>query len=421
MMIKKDLIVIGGGSAGMAAAISAYDKGVKGILILEKGPFLGGILNQCIHNGFGLQEFNEELTGPEFLTRFVRQIEERKIEYRLNTYVSDISKNKVVTFSNMTDGYVEVEAKAIVLATGCYERNAGAIGIPGDRPSGIITAGQAQLYLNEYGYMVGKRVFILGSGDIGLIMARRMSLEGAKVLGVAEIMSYSNGLNRNLVQCLQDYGIPLYLSHTVSKVVGKSHLEKVEISEVDEKLKIIPGTVTSFDVDTLLLSVGLIPYNDLLIKIGLPPSRTKGAKVNEHMETGIDGIFSCGNVLHVHDLVDNVVVEARATGAAAALFLEGKLIRHEDRITCQPGEGVGYVVPEEIDIQNADEIIPIKFRVKRPSHDVFIEYALNGKVIKRIYKATILPSEMEVDNIPKNILNINQGTVTVSLRPREVK
>jgi thioredoxin reductase len=421
MMEEKDLVIIGGGSAGMAAAVAAYDAGVKDLLILERGPFLGGILNQCIHNGFGLHEFNEELTGPEFLTRFVNQVDERQIPYKLNTYVSAISKDKIVTYSNSQEGYVQVKAKAIIMAAGCYERNAGAIGIPGDRPSGIITAGQAQLYMNEYGYMVGKRVFILGSGDIGLIMARRMSLEGAKVLGVAEIMPYSNGLNRNLVQCLQDYGIPLYLSHTVSKVVGKSHLERIEISQVDDKMQIIPNTVTSFDVDTLLLSIGLIPYNDLLNKAGLVPSRTRGASVNEHMETAIDGIFSCGNVLHVHDLVDNVVTEAKTAGKSAALYLQGKLIRHPEKIACEPGDGVGYIVPEEIDLANAEDNIPMKFRVRRPTKDVFIEYSLDGQVIKRIYKQTIIPSEMEIDILPKNLLINNQGKLTVSLKPREVK
>jgi thioredoxin reductase len=378
-------------------------------------------LNQCIHNGFGLHEFNEELTGPEFLTRFVNQVTERKIPYKLNTYVSDISKSKVVTYSNSLEGYVQVQAKAIIMAAGCYERSAGAIGIPGDRPSGIITAGQAQLYMNEYGYMVGKRVFILGSGDIGLIMARRMSLEGAKVLGVAEIMPYSNGLNRNLVQCLQDFDIPLYLSHTVSKVVGKSHLERIEISQVDDKLQIIPNTVTSFDVDTLLLSIGLIPYNNLLDKMGLVPSRTKGSNVNEHMETAIDGVFSCGNVLHVHDLVDNVVVEAKVAGKSAALYLQGKLPRHNEKIVCEAGDGVGYIVPEEIDLANAEDQIPMKFRCRKPTHDVFIEYSLDGVVLKRFYKQTIIPSEMEIDILPKNLLKNNQGKLTVSLKPREVK
>ncbi|MCR5514286.1 MAG: NAD(P)/FAD-dependent oxidoreductase, partial [Bacilli bacterium] len=263
-MENRDLVIIGGGSAGMAAAIGAYNEGIKDILILEKGEFLGGILNQCIHNGFGLTEFKEELTGPEFASRFIEQVKEKGIEFKLHSFVTDISKDKVITYTSKEEGVVLVKAKAIVMAAGCYERNAGAIGIPGDRPAGVLTAGQAQLFLNEYGYMTGKKVFILGSGDIGLIMARRLTLEGAKVLGVAEICAWSNGLNRNMVQCLEDYGIPLYLSHTVSKVIGKGRLEKIVLSKVDEKMQPIPGTEKEFEVDTLILSIGLLPNNDLL-------------------------------------------------------------------------------------------------------------------------------------------------------------
>ena len=417
-MEQKDLIIIGGGSAGMAAAIAAYDGGVRDILVIERGNFLGGILNQCIHNGFGLNEFKEELTGPEFFTRFEDAMAKRHIEYALNTNVLSLSKDKVVVYVNR-EGCHEVQAKAIIMAAGCYERSAGAIGIPGDRPAGVITAGQAQLYLNEYGYLVGKRVFILGSGDIGLIMARRMTLEGAKVLGVAELMPYSNGLNRNIQQCLIDFGIPLYLSHTVSKVIGKSHVEAVEISQVDDHMQVIPGTAQRFDVDTLLLSIGLIPNNDLLNKIGIPQSRSRGAVVNEHFETAIDGIFSCGNVLHVHDLADWVVEEGRSAGASAALYLAGELPRHASVIKTEAGEGVGYVVPGEIDYENADDVVPFKFRVRRPTKNVFIEFAQGGKVFKRIYKQTIIPSEMEIDRIPKNLLENNQETITVSLKPRE--
>ncbi|MCQ2742796.1 MAG: NAD(P)/FAD-dependent oxidoreductase [Bacilli bacterium] len=420
-MLNKDLVIIGGGSAGMAAACSAYDNGLRDILILEKGPFLGGILNQCIHNGFGLEYFKEELTGPEFLTRFVKETEKRGIEYKLNSFVTGISPDKVVTYTNGEEGYVEVKAKAIVMAAGCYERNAGAIGIPGDRPAGVITAGQAQLYLNEYGYMVGKRVFILGSGDIGLIMARRMSLEGAKVLGVAEIMPYSNGLNRNIVQCLQDYDIPLYLSHTVSKVVGKGKLERIEISKVDEKMQAIPDTEISFDVDTLLLSIGLIPNNALLDNMGAAKSSTRGSSVNEHMETSIEGVFSCGNVLHVHDLVDKVVQEAAVAGKSAALYVQGKLPTHEEVINCVNGEGIGYVVPSRIDLDNAEDNIELKFRVRKPTKncDIYVEY--NGEVIKKAYKNVIIPSEMEIMKLPKNLLVSGNGTLSVSLKVREAK
>ena len=419
-MESKDIVIIGGGSAGMAAAIAAYDKGIRDILVLERTNFLGGILNQCIHNGFGLNAFKEELTGPEFFYRFEEEMEKRGIAYELETNVTTITKDKVVTYLHR-NGCKEVKAKAIIMAAGCYERNAGAIGIPGDRPAGVITAGQAQLYLNEYGYLVGKRVFILGSGDIGLIMARRMTLEGAKVLGVAELCPYSNGLNRNIQQCLIDFGIPLYLSHTVTRVIGKSHLEAIELSKVDENKRPIPGSEMRFDVDTLLLSVGLIPNNDLLNKMGIPQSRSRGSVVNEHLETSIDGVFSCGNVLHVHDLADYVVDEGKTAGESAAAYLQGKLPRHEKLIKTVAGEGIGYVVPGEIDWENAEDKIPFKFRVRLPSKDVFIEYSFNGKVVKRIYKQTIIPSEMEIDRLDKTLFTEKDGTVTVSLKPREAK
>ena len=414
-MEEKELVIIGGGSAGMAASVAAYDGGVRDILVLERTSFLGGILNQCIHNGFGLNAFKEELTGPEFFYRFEEEMEKRGIAYELETNVISITKDKVVTYLNKK-GCKEVRAKAIIMASGCYERNAGAIGIPGDRPSGVITAGQAQLYLNEYGYLVGKKVFILGSGDIGLIMARRMTLEGAEVLGVAELCSYSNGLNRNIQQCLIDYNIPLYLSHTVSRIIGKSgHLEAIELSEVDENKRIIPGTGKIFEVDTLLLSIGLIPNNDLLNKMGIPQSRSRGSVVNEHLETSIDGVFSCGNVLHVHDLADYVVEEGKTAGNSASLYLSGKLPRHKENILTEAGEGIGYVVPGIVDLANAEEKIPFKFRVRVPSKDVYITYAFNGEVVKRIYKQTIIPSEMEIDYLPKSLFKSNSGKIVVSL------
>ena len=420
-MENRDLVIIGGGSAGLSAAVAAYDKGVKDILILERIAFLGGILNQCIHNGFGLHEFNEELTGPEFLTRFVKQVEERHIDYKLNAFVTDISKDKVVTYSSAEDGVTQIQAKAIIMAAGCYERNAGAIGIPGDRPSGVVTAGQAQLFLNDYGYMVGKRVFILGSGDIGLIMARRMTLEGAKVLGVAELMPYSNGLNRNIQQCLKDFDIPLYLSHTVTKTIGRSRLEAIEISEVDSSFHPIKGTEKRFEVDTLLLSVGLIPNNGLLDNLGIPQSRSRGSVVNQKMETEIEGIFSCGNVLHVHDLVDYVVAEGQVAGEAAAEYIEGKLKKSDNLILTEAGEGVGYVVPGRIELTDEDEKITFKFRVRKPMKNVYIVFSLNGTPFKKIYKQAIIPSEMEIVNIPRNLLVSNQGKIVVSTEPKEVK
>lgn len=418
-MKTKDLVIIGGGSAGMAAAVAAYDKGIRDILILERNEFLGGILNQCIHNGFGLTLFKEELTGPEFASRLIEQIKERKIEYKLHTYVTNISHDKVVTYSNAKEGVVELQAKAIVMAAGCYERNAGAIGIPGDRPAGILTAGQAQLFLNEYGYLVGKRVFILGSGDIGLIMARRLTLEGAKVLGVAEICAWSNGLNRNMVQCLYDYNIPLYLSHTVSKIVGKSRLEKVIISKVDERMQPIPGTEMEFDCDTLVLSIGLVPNNDLLNNAGAAKGRSRGALVNENFETTIDGIFSCGNVLHVHDLVDNVAMEATVAGRSAADYILGNLKRGDKKIAVQAGDGIGYVVPGEIDLSSASDALEFKFRVRKPSKNVYIVYKFNGEVVKKVLKPVIIPSEMEIQKMPKSLLKNDQGTIEVSLVQKE--
>lgn len=418
-MITKDLVVIGGGSAGMAAALAAYDKGIHDILILERNEFLGGILNQCIHNGFGLSLFKEELTGPEFAARFIAQVKEKGIEYKLNTYVTNLSKDKVITYSNSLEGNQQIQAKAVVMAAGCYERNAGAIGIPGDRPSGILTAGQAQLFLNEYGYMVGKRVFILGSGDIGLIMARRLTLEGAKVLGVAELCAWSNGLNRNMVQCLYDYDIPLYLSHTVSKVIGKSRLEKVVISEVDERKQLIPGTEKEFDCDTLILSIGLIPNNDLLKDAGAAVGSSRGALVNENYETTIDGVFSCGNVLHVHDLVDNVAIEAKSAGEAAAKYIRGSLVNEEDKIIVKAGPGIGYVVPGVLNLSNPPEQVEFKFRVRQPSKNVYIVYKVNGEIIKKTFKQAIIPSEMEIGKIPINLLKNHQGTLEISLVNKE--
>ncbi len=305
------------------------------------------------------------------------------------------------------------------MAAGCYERNAGAIGIPGDRPAGILTAGQAQLFLNEYGYMAGKRVFILGSGDIGLIMARRLTLEGAKVLGVAEICPWSNGLNRNMVQCLYDYDIPLYLSHTVSKVVGKSRLEKVVISEVDERKNPIPGAEKEFDCDTLILSIGLIPNNDLLKDAGIKVGQSRGALVNENYETSQEGVFSCGNVLHVHDLVDNVAMEAKVAGESAAKYLKNELAHSSDSITTKAGQGIGYVVPGLIDLSSAPDSIEFKFRVRQPSKNVYIVYKFNGEIIKKVLKQVIIPSEMEIEKLPKNLLNSNQGVLEISLVNKE--
>ena len=313
-----------------------------------------------------------------------------------------------------------VKAKAIVMAAGCYERNAGAIGIPGDRPAGVLTAGQAQLFLNEYGYMTGKKVFILGSGDIGLIMARRLTLEGAKVLGVAEICAWSNGLNRNMVQCLEDYGIPLYLSHTVSKVIGKGRLEKIVLSKVDEKMQPIPGTEKEFDVDTLILSIGLLPNNDLLNHIGIPTSRSRGSLVNDKLETCVPGIFSCGNVLHVHDLVDNVVEEAREAGRNAAIYLKGEEKKATSEIEVIAGDGIGYVVPGKVSLDESLENITFKFRVRKPSKNVYIQYEQNGNVIKKVLKTAIIPSEMEIQKLARKQLADESSPITIKMVAKEM-
>ena len=417
-MINKRLVIIGGGSAGMAAALKAYELGERDILIIEKNNYLGGILNQCIHNGFGLHEFKEELTGPEFMTRFSKKVKEVGIEFKLNSNVLNISNDKVVTFSNSKDGVVEVKAEAIILATGCYERNAGAIQIPGDRPSGVYTAGQAQLLLNCYGYLVGKRVFILGSGDIGLIMARRMSLEGAKVLGVAELNSYSAGLNRNIVQCLKDFDIPLYLSHTVKKVEGSSHLEKVTIAKVDDKFNFIEGSDITFDVDTLLLSVGLLPNVDLFNKLPLRFSRARGAMVNQAMESDVRGIFACGNVLHVHDLVDYVVEEAREAASGAISYLKGELTHDGHIYEVNPLEGIGYVVPQLVYFDDIKDNFTIKFRVKKPYKNVDIIISEGDKIIKKLFKPAIIPSEMEIIKLSKDLFSKSSPNINVKVEER---
>lgn len=418
-MKTRDLIIIGGGSAGMAAAIQAYNDGIKDILIIEKDHKLGGILNQCIHNGFGLTEFKEELTGPEYLTRFANKISELGIEVKLDTTVLNITKELVVTYSNRLDGYVNLKAKALVLATGCYERNAGAIQIPGDRPSGIITAGTAQKYLNIDGYLVGKRIVILGSGDIGLIMARRMTLEGAKVLCVAEIMPYSNGLNRNIAQCLNDFDIPLYLSHSVSKVVGNGRVEKVVISQVDEKFQYIPGTEKEFDCDTLLLSIGLIPNVGLLTDLNCPIGSTKGAIVNENMETLIPGLFTCGNCLHVHDLVDFVSEEGRNAGHGAAMHIKnGEKVSRSVKVL--NGENVGYVIPEIIDL-DTKETTTFKFRVRKPIKDVYVIVESTQSTIKKVFKPVLIPSEMEMIKIPSDIINSLKDDIAIRIERRIIE
>lgn len=416
-MRQIDLVVIGSGAAGMAAAIEAKKNGVNDLLILEKDEKLGGILNQCIHNGFGLTEFKEELTGPEYLQRFVDEVKRLEIPYKLNAQVIDLTKDKVITYSSKEDGLVKLQAKAIIMATGCYERNAGAIMLPGDRCSGIITAGTAQRYLNINGLMVGKRVVILGSGDIGLIMARRLTLEGAKVLCVSEIMPYSAGLNRNIQQCLIDYDIPLYLSRTVSKVIGKDRLEKVILSAVDENLQIIPNTEMEFECDTLILSVGLIPYVSLLNYIDCPISSTKGAVVNQYMETMIPGIFTAGNCLHVHDVVDFVSQEARLAGRSAALYLRNEIDNNEKKIAIKPGQNISYVLPQFV-LENSVDDITFKFRVRKPLKDQVVMIRSGETVLGKVVKSALIPSEMVMVNLSKGKLQEVKDEIVISVEDR---
>ena len=399
-----NLVVIGGGAAGLAAALEAHNNGIEDILILEKEPCLGGILQQCIHNGFGLHTFKEQLAGPEYAQRFIDKVLDTSIQYKLNSYVVSISKDKDIYYSNDQEGFTHIKARSIVMATGCVERTPGQINLEGDRVAGVLTAGQAQKYLNMDGYLVGKKVFILGSGDIGLIMARRMTLEGAKVMGVAELMPYSNGLSRNIAQCLNDFDIPLYLSHTVKQVIGKDHVEKVVIAKVDEKFNYIPDSEMIFDVDTLILSVGLIPYNIILEDIGTKMSSTRGAYVDENYQTSIEGIFACGNALHVHDLVDFVSEESVQAGKSAAKYLKGELDNTSPVTLTKNGNGISYIVPQEYRLNNVEDKIAFKFRVRKPYHNVKVVIKADDQVIKTLVKPHMLPAEMETIKLDKKVL-----------------
>ncbi|MFR8003596.1 MAG: NAD(P)/FAD-dependent oxidoreductase [Hydrogeniiclostridium sp.] len=411
-----DVIVVGGGPAGLAAALEASKNGAHKVLILERNRELGGILNQCIHNGFGLHYFKEELTGPEYAGRFIEQLKGTGIEVMLDTMVLEVSPDKTVHAMNSKNGYMQLKGKSIVLNMGCRERTRGAIAIPGDRPAGIFTAGAAQLYMNVEGYMVGKRVLILGSGDIGLIMARRMTLEGAKVLGCVELMPYSNGLNRNIVQCLNDYDIPLYLSHTITDIRGDKRVEQVVVSKVDENRRPIPGTEMVFDCDTVLLSVGLIPENELSRQSGIEiDRRTNGPVVYENMETSIPGIFASGNVVHVHDLVDFVTAESQRAGRAAALFAQNGEAEGEV-FTLENGSCVNYTVPQKIRPSNVEKFVEIFFRVNFVYTNVVIEVSSGGEVLCSFKREHMAPGEMEKIVFPKALFpKIRDGKVTVSV------
>ncbi len=450
-----DIVIIGGGPAGLSAAVSAKKSGTDSILILERDKELGGILNQCIHNGFGLHTFKEELTGPEYAGRFIEQVKELQIEYKLHTMVMDISSDKVVTAMNSTDGLFEIRAGAVILAMGCRERSRGALNIPGYRPAGIFSAGTAQRLVNMEGYLPGRKVVILGSGDIGLIMARRMTLEGAQVQVVAELMPYSGGLKRNIVQCLDDYGIPLKLSHTVVEIRGKERVEGITLAQVDEKGRPIAGTEEEYECDTLLLSVGLIPENELSSGMGVELSRvTYGPVVNEGLETNIEGVFACGNVLHVHDLVDFVSEEAAAAGRNAARYVQEAGRRKGEgpdaaaerahygaqadrRNSVEQGEndlckaagrtveiravdGVRYTVPSRINAERMEDIQTVRFRVGGVYKNCFVSVYLDEERILHRKRPVMAPGEMEEVKLKREELLRHPDLKAITVKVEEV-
>jgi len=404
-MMHWELVVIGGGPAGMAAAIEAHEAGIKSILILERDRELGGILQQCIHNGFGLHVFQEELTGPEYAERFIEALQGRHIDVMLDTMVLSVTPDKQVVAVNAQKGLLQIQAEAVILAMGCRERTRGAISIPGTRPGGVLTAGAAQRFVNMEGYMVGREVVVLGSGDIGLIMARRMTLEGAKVKGVVELLPYSGGLTRNIVQCLEDFNIPLLLSHTIVQIEGNQRLESVVISQVDEDKKPIEGTQQRISCDTLLLSVGLIPENELSQQAGIQlDSVTGGAVVDQHMETSIPGVFACGNVLHVHDLVDWVTEESRQAGRYAAASIKKQAPAAKSCLQMSAGQGIRYVVPQQVSNPEEMKDLKVYFRVAQPCTKGELQVWNGHEMLMSRKKTHLTPGEMETIQIPAAML-----------------
>ena len=412
-MMKSDLVIIGGGPAGMSAAVAAYDAGIRDILILERDTSLGGILRQCIHNGFGLHRFKEELTGPEYAYRYELQVRERNIPFKLGTMVLDITPAKVITAMNSEDGLFTIEAKSIILAMGCRERPRGALNIAGTRPAGVFTAGTAQKFVNMDGYMPGKKVVILGSGDIGLIMARRMTLEGAEVKAVCELMPYSGGLARNIQQCLNDFNIPLMLSHTVVEIHGKERVTGVSIAKVDEKRKPIAETKQYIACDTLLLSVGLIPENELTKSAQIALDKiTGGAVVDQNRQTEIPGIYACGNVLHVHDLVDYVSEEAAIAGCAAAAFIKGNAVSDRSIHLVTDGK-IRYTVPQKI---SAEKDVTVYFRVSDVYRDIRIIVRDGENLIMSKKKQKVAPGEMETVTLTRDMIkNLNGDTLSFEI------
>ena len=435
-------VVIGGGCGGLAAAAKLKHEGLSDVVLIERDIELGGVLNQCIHNGFGLTTFKEQLSGPAFAERYEREAIDIGVEIKLGTMVTHMSSDRVIEYVSKEEGYQKLKADIIVLAVGCYERSRGALGIPGERPAGVYTAGQAQRYLNIDGYMVGKKVFILGSGDIGLIMARRMSLEGAEVLGVAELMPYSNGLPRNMKQCLDDFGIPLYLSHTVTNIYGRDRLERIELTKVDDKRQPIKGSEMYFDIDTLLLSVGLIPENTLAEEAGIEMDPSiRGPIVDENYMTSVPGIFACGNGLHVHDLADFVTKQAGEAAVGAARYYEALKQRLKEAhdgdeaelfglspddddeslasnsyCEAHAGNMVSYVVPARLHKKSLPKAVTFYFRVRKPMNDVTIEISKGDKLMRSIHKDVVIPSEMEQVVIAGKHLEEADGDLTVQIK-----